>query len=279
MLVPMGIINEYHESSTFNGVERPNVDKYIVPSTWREIGVGITGILPMQNLKYQFYIMNGFKSYDKTGILRGSDGLRKGRQKGAESFMSYPSISAKLDYFGIKGLKLGASFYNGKTQSNLYHDLNENDKQLVEVADSSVVGVTMVGLDAKYKIGALELKGQYTYASLSNTLEYNKFTGKDLGKSLLGYYVEAGYDLLSLCKKKVEDKLILFTRYEKYNTHNSVDKSIAKNDEYDRTDITFGLGWKPSKGSAFKVDYQLKSNASSDNKTIGQLNMGIAVWF
>jgi hypothetical protein len=45
MLVPMGIINEYHEPTTFNGVERPSVDKYIVPTTWREIGVGVTGRL------------------------------------------------------------------------------------------------------------------------------------------------------------------------------------------------------------------------------------------
>ena len=43
MLVPMGIVNEYHEPTTFNGVERPNVDKSIVPSTWREIGIGISG--------------------------------------------------------------------------------------------------------------------------------------------------------------------------------------------------------------------------------------------
>ena len=39
----MGIQNLYHEPPTFNGVERTNVDKYIVPTTWREIGVGING--------------------------------------------------------------------------------------------------------------------------------------------------------------------------------------------------------------------------------------------
>ena len=43
MLVPMGIINEFHEPTTFNGVERPEVDNVIVPSTWREIGIGVTG--------------------------------------------------------------------------------------------------------------------------------------------------------------------------------------------------------------------------------------------
>ena len=33
MLIPMGIQNLYHEPPTFNGVERTNVDKYIVPTT------------------------------------------------------------------------------------------------------------------------------------------------------------------------------------------------------------------------------------------------------
>ena len=27
LLIPMGIINEYHEPAIYNGVERPNVDK------------------------------------------------------------------------------------------------------------------------------------------------------------------------------------------------------------------------------------------------------------
>ena len=40
MLVPMGIINEFHEPTTFNGVERPSLDNAIVPTTWREIGIG-----------------------------------------------------------------------------------------------------------------------------------------------------------------------------------------------------------------------------------------------
>jgi len=64
MLIPMGIINEYHEPSTFNGVERPNLDKYIVPSTWREIGAGFAGVFPSAALSYQLYVTNGFKSYD-----------------------------------------------------------------------------------------------------------------------------------------------------------------------------------------------------------------------
>ena len=81
MLVPMGIVNEYHEPTTFNGVERPAVDNKIVPTTWREIGVGVNGRFPDANLNYQAYIFNGFRSAesdgdDIIGKLKGSSGLR-----------------------------------------------------------------------------------------------------------------------------------------------------------------------------------------------------------
>ncbi len=79
--MPMGIINEYHEPTTFNGVERPLIDKYIAPTTWREIGFGATGILLPLSIKYQAYVMNGFNGYNGTAQLSGKDGLRKGRQK------------------------------------------------------------------------------------------------------------------------------------------------------------------------------------------------------
>lgn len=80
MLVPMGIVNEYHEPPTFNGVERPNVDKYIVPTTWREIGAGFNGYLQNTGISYQIYVLNGFNGYNGSAKLSGKNGLRSGRQ-------------------------------------------------------------------------------------------------------------------------------------------------------------------------------------------------------
>ena len=77
----MGIVNEYHEPTTFNGVERPNLDSKIVPTTWRELGAGFTGKFSDYSLKYQLYLTNGFLSYNGTGILRGVDGYRKEDKK------------------------------------------------------------------------------------------------------------------------------------------------------------------------------------------------------
>ncbi|MEA2068032.1 MAG: hypothetical protein U9P12_02415, partial [Verrucomicrobiota bacterium] len=58
MLAPMGIINQYHEPTLFLGVERPAVDKYIIPSTWSIDGVGIFGS-PLGWLNYQAYVVGG----------------------------------------------------------------------------------------------------------------------------------------------------------------------------------------------------------------------------
>ena len=68
MLIPMGIQNLYHEPPTFNGVERTNVDKYIIPTTWREMGVGVSGRSIEHSINYQAMLVNGFNGYDDGGV-------------------------------------------------------------------------------------------------------------------------------------------------------------------------------------------------------------------
>lgn len=264
MLVPMGIINEIHEPTTYYGVERPNVDNYIVPTTWREIGVGFSGKIDNASLKYQAYLFNGFKSYAVgAGILRGTDGFRKGRQKGAESVINSPNLSTKVDYYGITGLRLGLSGYFGKTQT---------DNSAIE---GSTVGISMIGFDARYKFNNLELRGQYIHTNLTDTEDYNLLTGKDLGSKMYGYYGEVAY---SFDLKGVE-KLTPFLRYEKHNTHADTAGVLVANDAFDRDEIIFGLNYKVANGAAFKIDYQLMNNAVAGSDTSKVFNAGVAVSF
>ncbi len=282
MLVPMGIINEYHEPTTFNGVERPLIDKYIAPTTWREIGIGITGNILPASLRYQAYIMNGFNGYDGSLKLDGKNGLRKGRQKGAESYISSPNFAGKVEYFGARGLNLGLSGYFGKSQSMAYNGLDKNDKAAVESADSTTIGIAMVGVDARYSIGGLELRGQYYYSALSNTDKYNAYGSasgelNDLGSSLMGYYLEAGYNVLRNVNS-VKTALIPFIRYEGYDTHNTVHSSIEKNDAFNKTAITTGLSWRITQGAIVKADMQfIKSKA--DSKYAQVFNAGFGIMF
>lgn len=267
MLVPMGIVNEYHEPTTFNGVERPSSDKSIVPTTWREMGVGVTGKFDDANLRYQAYIFNGFASVNDTKVLGGSNGLRNGRQKGAESTINKPNLSAKVDYYGVQGLRLGLSGYFGRTQAT-------DDVQNIEGAD---VGVSMFGLDARYINKRFSARGQYIHALIEDANDYNSLYTTNLGSELKGWYAEVAYNLLPLAK---EQKLDAFIRYEKYDTHAAtVDANITRNLGYNRNEWTTGLSYHVAPGAVVKADYQIFDNAIEGNDAKGQLNIGFGVWF
>ncbi|REE08207.1 phosphate-selective porin O/P [Winogradskyella pacifica] len=265
MLVPMGITNEYHEPTTFNGVERPSIDKSIVPTTWREIGFGVAGRLDDVSLRYQAYVFNGFKSVNGTKVLGGANGLRNGRQKGIQSTVDSPNFAAKLDYYGLPGLRLGLSGYFGRTQA-------EDD---IEDIDGTSVGISMIGLDARYAYKRFTARGQYIHANISDTEDYNTLNSADLGSALQGWYVEGAYNLLPQNK---EQQLFAFARYSDYDTHASVEGALVKNDAYDRDEWTFGLSYKIAPGAVVKADYQFFSDAT-DVDSPNQLNIGLGVWF
>ncbi|WP_430967587.1 hypothetical protein [Spongiimicrobium sp. 2-473A-2-J] len=272
MLVPMGIVNEYHEPTTFNGTERPAVDNVIVPTTWRELGIGVNGRFNDISLGYQAYIFNGFKSTEAdgeggiSGFLQGSNGLRGGRQKGIQSTIDSPTFSAKLDYYGIPGLRLGLSGYFGDTQA-------ADD---IEETDGANIGISMVGLDARYAYQRFTARGQFIYASLSDTEAYNTLTGRDLGSAVQGWYLEGAFNLLPLGKQQ---KLFAFARYEAYDTHADTDGALAQNPAYDRTDITTGLTYHIAPGVVVKGDYQFRDNDDDASDVPDRLNFGIGVWF
>ncbi|NLK92887.1 MAG: hypothetical protein GX273_07110 [Bacteroidales bacterium] len=282
LLIPMGIINEYHEPTTFHGVERPLIDNKIAPSTWREIGFGLTGnILPI-NLKYQAYLVNGLNGYDTKGVFSGTNALRQGRQKGSKAYVNSPAFAGKIEYYGARNLSLGLSTYQGVSQSKLYNNLSANDTETLLKADSSVVGISMFGADARYQKNGFELRGQLYYTQLSNTKQYNEFTGttgsnNDLGKALIGYYVEAGYNVFKPFNS-LKTELIPFVRYEYFDTHHAIDEITTKNLGYQQTIITAGVTYKLTPNAALKTDVQFTKSAMSStyNKVF---NVGIGFMF
>lgn len=283
LLVPMGIINEYHEPTTFLGVSRPYIDRTIAPTTWREIGIGAAGGYVPAALKYQLYIVNGFNGFDTDAKFNAKNGLRDGRQRGAESYMTTPNVTGMVEYYGIKGLNLGLSGYFGKSQSKAYEGVAKDDAQKVATADSTVIGISMVGLDARYVNGGLQLRGQGYFTSLSNTDQYNSYSkntvksGNEIGSQMVGYYLEAGYNVLRFIKG-TEKELVPFVRYEKYDTQHAVESNTVKNDANDIKAVVAGLNFKLSAGAVVKADMSfVKSEAATDwTKSV---NLGIGVTF
>lgn len=282
LLVPMGIINEYHEPTTFNGVERPIIDNRISLSTWREVGVGFSGNLFPVNLKYQLYAVGGLNGYDTKAIFNGSSGLREGKQKGSKAYLSSPALTGKVEFYGIKNLNIGLSGYLGKSQSKLFGKLPDDNTSLRAKADSSAVGIAMAGADARFQLKGIEIRGQVYYTSISNTEEYNIFTragttNNDLGKTMVGYYIETGYNVFNLFSS-IDQELVPFVRYEFYNTHQSVDINTTENQNYKNTLLTCGLTYRLNKKAVIKTDIQFTKSAVA-NKFSKIINAGIGVMF
>lgn len=282
LLVPMGIINEYHEPTTFNGVERPVIDNRLSLSTWREIGTGLSGNIVPVTMKYQIYVVSGLNGYDTKGLFSGASGLREGRQKGSKAYMSSPALTGKVEFYGIKNLNIGLSGYTGKSQSRLFGKLPKDNPDLAAKADSSAISISMIGADARFKSDGLELRGQLYYTSISNADKYNVFTGNgtvnnDLGRKMFGYYAEAGYNIFKHFKG-IDEELIPFFRYEFYNTHHAVESGTSKNLNYKNKVLTTGLTLKLDQKAVIKMDMQFTRSAAT-NQYSKVLNAGIGVMF
>ncbi len=280
MLVPMGIINEYHEPTAFLGVERPLADKYLVPTTWREIGMGVTGNIFPVSLRYQVYVMNGLNGYNGKRTLSGS-GLRKGRQKGALASMGFLNFSGRVSYYGLRGLNIGLSGYFGKTSSTLFNKLNKQNLLDVARADSSVVGIMMWGADARYSRKGFQWRGQFYYTRLYNSLQYNFFNVDseapgDLGQAMAGFYIEMGYNIFRLMKN-VKSIFIPFVRYSVIDTQQSVATGLVKDPGYRVRMVTTGINWKPVRGVVIKADVQFLKRGADKNTTV--VNAGFGFMF
>ncbi len=276
ILIPIGLVNEFHEPTLFNGVERPSVDKYIIPTTWRELGVGFHGLLKSANIKYQVYMVNGFNGYNGGAKLSGKSGLRSARQKGAEATLRTPAVTGKVTYYGIDGLRLGLSGYYGTSETNLYDGLERDNADGIATADSSRVGIGMASVNLQYNHKKLQFLIVSNLTNISNTDEYNAFTSSNVGSQILGYYGEVSYKLD--LKKSGYPKLIPFVRYENYDTHHAVNSSITKNDAYHREILTGGVGLQITPGTIIKTDYQWLKTTANPRPT-SMFNLGFGYWF
>ncbi len=258
LLVPVSLINEYHEPPTFHGVERPNYHRNLIPTTWREAGAGIFGS-PVHNLNYQLYVMSSLAAEG----LSGSSGLRGARQKGILSSTADMALTGRVEYLPILGLSIGGSFFTGATTGGN-----------ASLGDGTV---TLLSGDVQYGIGNLALRGEAATISISDADKINAAYDKGVADNLNGWYLEAAYNILPHIAQSSAQQLFLFGRYEKYNTQADV-TGFSPNDAYDRTEITAGITYKPVPDVAFKIDYQLFDDAR-DADPKGQFNAGIGYAF
>ncbi len=262
VLAPLGFLNELHEPPLFLGTERPNTEKAIIPSTWRENGVGIFG--DIGPFTYRTYLMNGLR-----GERFSSAGVRGGRQKGSEALANDIGWAGRFDYTGRPGLIVGASAYVGDSGQGLTDAAGQAIDLSTEIFDLHV--------DWKYR--GFQLRGLYAQADLGDVARLNSALelspSNGVAESLEGYYLEIGYDVLN--RLAGEAQLIPFVRSESLDTQESVPVGNTPNLSRRSDILTYGLSYKPLDELVFKIDFQDWSNDAETG--VDQWNLAVGYLF
>jgi hypothetical protein len=262
VLVPIGIINERHEPPVFQGVERPFVDTFIIPTTWFDTGAGIHGEFG-RGFRYRAYAMPALNALEFTA----DEGIREGRQKGSEANVHGGAFAGRVEYVGTPGLTLGASLWSGQSG----FAIRRFD-----------VPVTVSDVDVRYKYRRLETRGVFSYISIGNAAELNdsiqRTTGisPNVASALRGFYGEADYRVWA---GGVSKDLVAFVRYENFDTQYKMPAGFQPLKEFDRDALWFGMTYYPDPDVAVKVDYIRLRNQSGIVKTPNRFNVGLGWWF
>jgi len=258
VIMPVGIINVYHEPPTFNGVDRPDVDTLVIPSTWREPSVGIFGELS-QGLRYQLYLVNGMNA---TGFTAES-AIREGHQEAQLARASDWGFVARLDWEPRLGTVVGLSGYRATSGNRLRDTVGSVPVTLLE-AD---VRTRMGGLSARAEVAVLTIGD----AAALNTALANEATDMGLtapapiAQRSQGGYLELGYDLLRLVVPGSTQSVTLFGRFDYADTQASMPAGYMADPTLRRTTYTSGLVYRPIQQIGLKLDYRRHTFGAGDS--------------
>jgi hypothetical protein len=264
VLIPMGLINELHEPTTFLGTRRPDVEQVIIPSTWREIGFG--GYGSAGPVTYRVYVVNGLNAAGYSA----EEGIHEGSQEGSQALAKNWAFTGRVDYTAVPGLLVGASIFSGDAGQGHVAPSGQPIKALTTVFD----------LHADWRWRGLWLRGLYAHTSVGDAAlinQLNNFEGDEsVGSRQEGWYLQAGYDLLSL-KPGSRSALWTFLRYEQYDTQAAVPAGYERNPENDVRELTAGIAFKPIDRLVLKADWQQRHDAARTG--VNQWNIALGYIF
>ena len=242
VLVPMGITNLRHEPTLFNTVQRPNVEKYLIPSTWNSNGAIAYGSIGESGFTYNAGII---QALDLDNSDSGSKGqIRSSRSGTGKSTYNNTAFVGRLDYVGTPGLMIGASTYYGTaTQGSV-----------------SGAAALMYDVHATYENSGFKVKAMYTATEIDDA---DKIAAANANASSIedanGYFVNLEYDVINLVSS--DYKMPVFVQYDYINPTDSVvdatNASIGVDTGAESATTTVGVNFFPHEQVVVKMDYAM----------------------
>lgn len=265
--IPLGYTNINEEPIAFYSVNRPEVERVILPTQWLETGVMFYGNFLNNQLEYNLGLTKGL---DASTMVEGT-WIRRGRFHGLEVPRAWAS-NGKLEYVGKESIKLGIAGYYGDagrgTETPSGQDFSPQ--------------VSLYSAFAGYEWGNFSVFGLAMKGSTTQTDRIFEFDNQVIGEETLGYYGELRWDLWSVFNSEREWKLPIWFRYERLDTHASVASSF-ENRAFDRQNleiISVGANLRPRRNLVFKANYQFRENlAESIIPEANRLELGLGLIF
>jgi hypothetical protein len=254
----IGILNENHLPNTFNGNERTLVETYIIPSTWRELGIGYYTSMDALPVEFTVAIVNGLNSlaFEHGSLIR--EGRYEGRMASANSLAATGSALYSKNNFSFQ-----VSLYSGGSVG-----LAKDVADTLDL-DGGPFGtpVILAEADAQYKVKGFTIKALATTVSIPDAEKINDATESINGemngtpKAAYGLYAEASYDFFHNRTGNKKKSLILFARYEKLDMNSSIPSNIDDDPTLDQSHVIAGISYLPIPNIAIKGDVRLSHTA------------------
>lgn len=263
-LIPSGLLNTSHEPTQYFGVTRNFVETAIIPTTWREAGIGLSGITSY-DLSWDVGVTTGFNlsAWDPTSEDGKASPLGSIHQEGQFAKAANLSGYGALNWRGMPGLLLGGSVFAGKA----------GQSQLNFPSDGAVV--TLAEAHARYTTGPFDLSALYAYGHISDTAPYNlTIVGNPtlVPESFWGAYVQGAW----YAWRSDDMQIAPFVRYERFNTGASyaeLPNGLTPAALRTESVTTLGANFYLTPNIVFKADYQwFRTNNLYDRF---QLGMGV----
>ena len=254
----IGIVNENHLPVNFNGVERPMVEQLIIPTTWREIGVGFYGTSSRLPLNYCVAIVNGLNSAN----FQHDTGLGEGEGLGSDASANNLAVTAAVQYHW-QNLKLQISGYAGGT-------VGVSPRTADSLGLNSGAFGTPLYLgeaDLQYSKNAFSAKLLGTYINYPEANKINAAYAKNMPDAMYGAYAEVGYDWFY--RKHKQEQFITFVRGEVLDMNASITSPPAIYDGTQKqTHIIAGISYLPIPNVVIKADVRLMHTGEQNSALV-----------
>lgn len=257
ILPRIGIVNENHLPTNFNGVERPLVEQLVIPSTWREIGIGFYGQSSALPFTYSAAIMNGLNSQNFNHGTGFKGAMNEGQNAGANSL----AFTAALQYFA-GNWKFQVSGYMGGTTP-----VRPGAADTLQL-ESGILGTPlMLGeADVQYSHKGISAKALGTFVSLPDAASVNRAYDHNVASQMYGAYAELAYNLLENAKgSKWQGKTLnLFARYEMIDLNAAIPENGLTDGTLKQNHLIAGVGYFPIPNVVIKADVRLLNTGDAN---------------